>query len=67
MQETITIEGMHCGGCVASVKSALTRAGVENADVVIGSATVEYDAAKVSHDDVVEAIKDAGFEVVEAA
>jgi copper chaperone len=67
MKETITISGMSCGGCVASVQKALARIGVERADVEVGSATVEYDESKVTHDTVVEAIEDAGFDVVAAA
>jgi copper chaperone len=67
MKETVTIAGMSCGGCVASVQKALARIGVERADVEVGSAVVEYDEAKVSHEAVVEAIEDAGFDVVAAA
>ena len=67
MKETVTIAGMSCGGCVASVQKALTRIGVERADVEVGSAAIEYDETKVSHDAVVEAIEDAGFDVVVSA
>lgn len=63
MKETITITGMSCGGCVASVKNAVERVGVQEADVSIGSATVEYDETTVSHEQIVEAIEDAGFDV----
>jgi copper chaperone len=66
MKETLTITGMSCGGCVASVKHALARIGVERADVEVGSAAVEYDESKVSHETVVEAIEYAGFDVVPA-
>jgi copper chaperone len=64
MKETITITGMTCGGCVASVQRALERIGVQQSDVSIGTAVVEYDESKMSHDDVIEAIEDAGFDVV---
>ena len=67
MKETLTIAGMSCGGCVASIKNALARIGVERADVEVGSAAVEYDESKVSHQAVVEAIEDAGFDVVPAS
>jgi copper chaperone len=67
MKETLTITGMSCGGCVASVKNALARIGVEHADVEVGRAAVEYDEAKVSHENLVEAIEDAGFDVVATA
>jgi copper chaperone CopZ len=63
MTETIRINGMHCGSCVNCVKNALGRVGVDDVDVEIGSARVHYDETKVSHQRVVEAIEDAGFEV----
>jgi copper chaperone len=66
MKETLTIAGMSCGGCVASVQKALARIGVEHAEVEVGKAAVEYDESKVTHDLVVEAIEDAGFDVVAA-
>ena len=62
MKETIKIEGMTCGGCVASVKRALERLPLSDVQVEIGSATVEYDETTVKHDAIVEAIEDAGFE-----
>ncbi len=62
-KETIAITGMSCGGCVASVKNALERAGVDQSDVQVGSAVVEYNESKVTHEQIVEAIEDAGFEV----
>jgi copper chaperone len=67
MKETIRIEGMSCGGCVNSVKRALERLPLEAVEVEIGSATVEYDDSKTSHDAIVEAIEDAGYDVRAAA
>jgi copper chaperone len=67
MTETIAISGMSCGGCVNSVKRALDRVGVQQADVEIGRATIEYDESRVTHQTIVEAIEDAGFEVQVAA
>jgi len=64
MKETIRIEGMHCGGCVNGVKGALTRVGAENIEVEIGKATFDYDESKLDHEKIVEAIEDAGYEVV---
>jgi copper chaperone len=66
MTETIRITGMHCGGCVNSVKNALGRAGASDADVEIGRARISYDESKISHRQLVEAIEDAGFEVEES-
>lgn len=63
MKETIKIEGMTCGGCINSIKNALSRLPLENAEVEIGSADVEYDEAKVNYEQIVTVIEDAGFEV----
>lgn len=67
MIETISIQGMHCSGCVAGVKRAMERLGVTSADVTIGSATVEYDSATLSHEQIVGAIEDAGYVVAPIA
>lgn len=66
MTETIRIGGMSCGGCVNSVKKALDRLPLGNVDVEIGQAKVEYNENEVKHEQVVEAIEDAGFEVLAA-
>jgi copper chaperone len=63
-EETIQIDGMSCGGCVNSVKKALGRLPLETEpDVQIGSARVAYDEAELSHDQIIAAIEDAGFDV----
>jgi copper chaperone len=62
---TLNIQGMTCGGCVKSVTGALQReAGVEKVDVVLeqGKATVDYDPAQTSPEQLVAAIDDIGFE-----
>ena len=62
---TLNIQGMTCGGCVKSVTGALQReAGVSSVEVVLekASATVEYDPAQTSPDQLVAAIDDIGFE-----
>jgi copper chaperone CopZ len=62
----LKISGMNCGHCVAAVREALSNvAGVEVDDVSIGSASLRVDSAKVSRDDIVDAIEDEGYEVVE--
>lgn len=62
-QTTIAVQGMSCGHCVAAVKGALARLdGVEVRDVKIGSATVAYDPAKVSTDQIAGAIAEEGYQ-----
>lgn len=62
----IKIEGMTCGGCVASVTRVLQAVpGVGHADVSLEQkqATVEHDATLASVDQLRQAVEDAGFEV----
>lgn len=58
----LTIEGMSCEHCVRAVRSRLERTeGVKLGAVDVGSATLEYDPAKTSIDDIEEAIADEGY------
>ncbi len=63
---TLQIDGMHCGHCAAAVTDSLKKVkGVKEAETVFttGKAKVmiEPDVAKV--DDLVKAVKDAGYTV----
>jgi copper chaperone len=58
----LTIEGMSCEHCVRAVRGRLERTdGVKVDDVSVGSATMDYDPAKTSVDDIEEAIADEGY------
>jgi copper chaperone len=62
---TIKVGGMSCGGCVKSVTGVLTALnGVAKAEVSLErkQAVVEFDAAKVTLDQLKGVIEDAGFE-----
>ncbi len=62
---TIKVDGMSCGGCVKSVTGVLTAlAGVAKAEVSLEQkqAVVEFDAGKVSRDQLKAVIEDAGFD-----
>jgi copper chaperone CopZ len=64
---TLEIDGMSCGHCVASVKNALDRLeGVTVERVAVGAATVAYDPAVASPEQIAKAITDAGYEAVAA-
>ena len=59
---TLKIEGMTCGHCVASVRQTLQELdGVTVESVAVGSATVEYDPALASVEQIAEAVGDAGY------
>lgn len=66
MQITLTVQGMTCGGCASSVERALGElAGVSSVavDWQAGQVVVSHDET-VTQADIVEAIEDAGFEVL---
>lgn len=64
---TLDIEGMSCDHCVRSVQQALAALdGVEVQEVAVGTATVAYDATKVTRDRISDAIADEGYQVVGA-
>ena len=63
---TLKIEGMTCGGCVASVTRVLKAVpGVEDAAVTLqpGEARVRLDPARDDPALLAQAVKDAGFEI----
>ncbi len=60
----LDIEGMTCGSCAASVKTALGKLdGIRNVQISFEQkgGTVEFDAAKVSEARIVEVVSQAGF------
>ena len=62
---TIKVDGMSCGGCVKSVTGVLTALdGVARAEVSLEQkqAVVEFDAAKVTRDQLKDVIEEAGFD-----
>ncbi len=65
MAETgIKIEGMSCEHCVMRVKKALDGiAGITEANVTVGSASIKYDESKVKMEDIYSAIQKAGYKV----
>jgi copper chaperone CopZ len=59
----LTIDGMSCGHCVARVAKTLGEMeGLEVGAVRIGAAEVRYDPERHSVDDILEAVRDAGYE-----
>ncbi len=69
-QETLPIIGMTCASCVGRVEKALRMpAGVLKADVNLATekATVSYIPGQASYKDLVEAVRGAGYDVVEPA
>jgi copper chaperone len=58
----LTIDGMSCGHCVMSVHKALRALdGVDVQQVQIGSAALQYDPARRTVEEILEAVRDQGF------
>lgn len=65
---TIRIKGMTCMGCVNSIKNILKNVpGIAQSEVTLdpAQATIQYDPAHTSLNQLKEAIIDAGFEVMD--
>jgi copper chaperone len=67
--ETVTlgVQGMSCGGCVASVTRALRAVpGVSDVSVTLqpGTAKVTFDPARTAVPALKSAVEDAGYDVV---
>ncbi|MDA8215425.1 MAG: heavy metal-associated domain-containing protein [Nitrospiraceae bacterium] len=63
-QVTLKVDGMSCSACVTTIKMALKRLpGVVNADVSYKEkkATVSYHEGKVTLEQMIKAIEDAGY------
>ncbi|HHY76509.1 MAG TPA: heavy-metal-associated domain-containing protein [Firmicutes bacterium] len=61
------VKGMSCSHCERRVADALKKAGASDSVVSAkdGSATVTFDPDKVSPQQLAQAVRDAGYEVVE--
>ena len=61
----LTIKGMTCPHCIASVSRTLKSiAGVTVNDVQLGSATIEFDEAKTTAAALSKAVTDEGYAVM---
>ena len=58
---------MSCKHCVRSVENEISKLSVIKFRVEINSLDVDYDETKVTHEDIVKAIEEAGYNVVENA
>ncbi|WP_036730204.1 heavy metal translocating P-type ATPase [Peptoniphilus mikwangii] len=66
MKEKYTVTGMTCSACQNAVERSVKSLDVESVSVNLLSNTmnVEYDESKVSSDDILKAVKDAGYGVI---
>ncbi len=65
---TLKIDGMSCGHCVTAVRTALEGVeGVTVESVSLGAATVAYDPAVVTPEELAQAVNDTGYAAAPAA
>jgi copper chaperone len=61
-KESIKISGMSCLHCVKSVENALKELPIEKFEVQINLLDIEYDDSKVTREQIIKAIEEAGYE-----
>ena len=65
MEKTFKIDGMSCGHCAMAVEKGLSKLKIEKKKVEIGSAIINFNAEKVSEENIKNAIEEAGYKVIE--
>jgi copper chaperone len=64
MKKEFKIEGMSCNHCVMAVQKYLSQIKPIKFEVMIGSANVEFDENEITAEEIIRAIEDAGYKVV---
>ena len=64
MKSIIKIDGMSCQHCVMAVKKEILKLNVQNLEVKIGEAVVEFDEMKLTENDISKAITNTGYSVI---
>ena len=65
MEKQFKIEGMSCGHCIMAVEKELSRLKLVKKLVEIGSAKVEFNPDEISETEIIIAIKNAGYNVIQ--
>ena len=66
-ETTLKISGMTCSGCSSTVQKIIsTLPGIDQASVSLekSQATVQFDPDKISEQQIISAIEDAGYDIV---
>ena len=64
MKTVIKIDGMSCNHCVMAVKKEIQKLNVQNLEVKIGEASIEFDENKINLENIKQAIEEAGYTVI---
>ena len=62
--EKISIEGMNSATCIQAIKEALLSQGAKIKKIELGIAEIQYDENEVKRQDIIMAIKEAGYEAI---
>ena len=65
MEKIFKIDGMSCQHCVMAVKKEILKLDVDNLDVKIGEAKVQFDETRVRPEAIKQSITNAGYFVIE--
>ncbi len=65
--ETINIAGMSCNHCIKSIDEAIKKLPVDKYEVKLGSLYVEYNSEKIERNEIINAISDSGFDVINSS
>lgn len=66
-EQVLHIQGMHCAGCGKTVQSAIeSLSGVRTASAHFRQGTVEvsYDETQLGTEDIIRAVREAGYDVL---
>ncbi len=64
-EKSFKISGMSCEHCVKAVNNELSNLKLNSYDVEIGLAKITYEETIVEENEIIEAIKEAGYEVID--
>jgi copper chaperone len=64
MKKEYKIEGMSCNHCVMAVQKNLSKIKLIKFEVTIGSAKVEFKDNEIVEEEIIKAIEEAGYQVV---
>ncbi|HMQ78750.1 MAG: heavy-metal-associated domain-containing protein [Ignavibacteria bacterium] len=62
--ETINIAGMTCDHCIKSIDEVIKKLPVDKYEVKLGSLYVEYNSEKIERKEILDAITESGFDVI---
>jgi copper chaperone len=65
MEKQFKIEGMSCNHCVMAVEKELEKLELVTKSVEIGLVKVEFNPEQVNEEQIVDAIKEAGFKIAD--